>query len=54
MKFERVSDKLWYINRSRLEIFIRHCLKITTCGKIVPVVVLLALSRQGIPCSKGK
>ena len=26
----------------------------TTCAKIVPVVVLLALSRQGIPCPKGK
>ena len=29
-------------------------LKMTTCGKIVPVVALLASSRQGIPSSKGK
>ena len=26
----------------------------TTCAKIVPVVVLLGSSRQRIPCSKGK
>ena len=29
-------------------------LKMTTCAKIVPVVLLLASSRQGIPCLKGK
>ena len=33
--------------------FLEH-LKLTTCAKIVPMVVLLASSSQGIPCSKGK
>ena len=38
---------------TKLCAFLAH-LKVNTCTKIVPVVVLLASSRQGIYCSKGE